>query len=359
MAPTGWGLTRRGGVMAAVAAMVILAAPAPASAHLAGGPEPSNYRSVVLGASAAMPGVVVSAVSDGDRIQISNSGDVPVTVLGYQGEDFLEIGPDGVLRNTNSLSAYPDGPPDRVPGGVEAADPGAAPNWETVSSNASWRWADRRTSWTGTDLPPQVRADPDRSHLVLTWVLPLRYGAATVEVTGSLTWYPPPSKWWSWPPLAALALVGACAGLVRFWPGAAAVALAAVVLADVVHLGTSTFPSDPSQDGALGLVIAGAALPTLVASLLAVMAWRSMRAGTGTAPFAIGIACWLIFTVGLSDVAVLWNSQLPVNGPDWLTRLAIAVSIGLGAGLGVGAYFPIRRQRIAYPAPRAATDGPI
>lgn len=88
-------------------------------------------------------------------------------------------------------------------------------------------------------------------------------------------------------------------------------------------------------------------MSTVTAALLAVLACRSIRAGTGTAPYAIGIACWQIVLVGLSDMNVLWNSQLPVSGPDWLTRVAVALSIGLGAGPAAGAFLLIRRQRMA------------
>jgi hypothetical protein len=61
-------------------------------------------------------------------------------------------------------------------------------------------------------LPPEVAADPGRSHMVFEWTVPMRHGDTTVVVDGELTWNPPPPSWLVWSVYAGLALLAVAAG---------------------------------------------------------------------------------------------------------------------------------------------------
>ena len=129
----------------------------------------------------------------GDELELVNDTDREVLVPGYSDEPYLRIGPDGVWRNAHSPATYINLDrygrttlPDR-------ADAAADPAWEQVSTEPHYVWHDHRTHWMSENLlPPEVAADPDRSHTVFEWTVPIRHGDTAVEVAGELTWSPPP-----------------------------------------------------------------------------------------------------------------------------------------------------------------------
>jgi hypothetical protein len=122
-----------------------------------------------------------------------------------------------------------------------AASPAAPPQWRRVSGGTTVRWHDQRTRWPGDGLPPQARADPSRSHKVRDWIVPLREGARTIEVRGTLTWEPPPATglWWA----GALALAVGLTALGRRRPrsvGPVALAAGTITLG---YAGTRAAPA--------------------------------------------------------------------------------------------------------------------
>ncbi len=72
--------------------------------------------------------------------------------------------------------------------------------------------------------------------------------------------------------------------------------------------------------------------------------------------YTAGIGAWLVLLQRLSDVAVLWNSQLPSVGPEWLTRLSVVLTLGLGAGVALGSLRVLLRCRAERP-PASAVPG--
>lgn len=331
---------RLAALLAAVAGLVIVGA-APASAH-AGGPEPSDWRAVVDSMAPAMPGVDFRLVDLGEQVELANRSGVPVTVLGYDGEPYLRISPDGVEQNERSAATYLNRTRDSRSAVPDTAlDPAAPPRWRRVSASPTWRWHDHRTHWMEAELPPSVLDGPGGTVEVSRYQLDFRYGEVPVAVTGRLLWVEPPAPW-PWVAGAVVLLgAGIAVGGLRRWRLAVGILLAALVAVDMAHT-----VADRAVAGALPS-IAGWALGGLtVAGLLRGARWS---------PYTLAMTGAVLAVVdGLGDVTVLAHSQLPGAGPAWLARLAATVAIGLGTGLLAAGWQVWRRE---HPLPVAPSAG--
>ncbi|WP_433531758.1 hypothetical protein ACQPYA_06630 [Micromonospora sp. CA-263727] len=194
-------LLARAGLLLAGTVTAILATAAPALAHGADAPNGTDYRAEVTAVTPARPELRVRLVEAGARLELTNTGREPVEVIGYSGEPYLRIGPDGVFENIRSPATYLN----RTIAGETVlpaeVDPAAAPQWRRVDDGPTARWHDQRALWRESGPPAQVRAAPDREHRVRDWVVPLRATEGPVEIRGTLDWVPPPTGtpggWWS------------------------------------------------------------------------------------------------------------------------------------------------------------------
>jgi hypothetical protein len=184
-----------------------------ASAHPRAEGYARGFQSKVHSVQPEVAGLGVTVVDGDDRLRVENESETELLVLGYDGEPYLRIGPDGVFRNQRSPAAYLNR--DRfarsaVP--LEAA-PGAAPRWKRVSSRSAWQWHDHRIQWMGSGPPAAVRDAPRASHAIFDWRVPARLGGRPLAVTGRLDYVPPPQDGASWALIAAVAFTGAAAAL--------------------------------------------------------------------------------------------------------------------------------------------------
>ncbi|AGL14809.1 hypothetical protein [Actinoplanes sp. N902-109] len=313
----------------------LLAPAGPAFAHGGDAPDATAYRTAVTGISTPVAGLSVRAVEAGARLELVNHTGRTVEVLGYQDEPYLEVRPDGVYQNTNSPATYTNAtlagdspvPPD--------ADPTAAPQWRKVATEPSVRWHDQRTHWLSPGLPPQAQADPAHAHLLRTWSVPLRQGARTFAVTGTLTWEPPPPTWLWWAGAVALATAVTALGRWRFrWLGP-------------VALSTGTI--------AFGYAVTRAALgvegqaPGLVAAALTVVAGVSTVLRRTPFVLVLGGAAVTVFG-GLTDAGVFRQAVVDFPGAGWPARAAVLIALGAGAGLTIAGLLRLRaaeRARIS------------
>src|SRR5690606_11869993 len=102
---------RRGAVarrLAAAASGLLLAVSwaTPAAAHAGEAPQGADYRVTVTGITPAVPGLTVRALEAGAQIELANRTGRTISVLGYAGEPYLELRPDGVYQNTRSPATY-------------------------------------------------------------------------------------------------------------------------------------------------------------------------------------------------------------------------------------------------------------
>ena len=131
------------------AAVGIMAAPA--SAHTASGPRPTNYLTTLDSISPRIPGVTVHVVELGSKIELTNRTGTDVIVLGYNSDPYLRVGPRGLYENLRSSSTYMNrtrghhtGTADRHRHGrVDAARVGTAsrartPRTGTTTASTSW-----------------------------------------------------------------------------------------------------------------------------------------------------------------------------------------------------------------------------
>jgi len=332
---------RRLVLVLAIGAGALVATAEPAAAHGVGGVDPSNYETRVLSIEPEVPGLTVKAVDLGDRLELTNETGEDVVVLGYEGEPYLRVGPDGVFENQRSPAATLND--QRIPSESEVpddADPEAAPEWERIGGGTTVRWHEHRAHWMGNDDPKAVRDNPDQEQVVQEWTVTLQQGDETIDVNGDLLWVPGPSPWpWA---VLALAMAVAVVGLsrTRWWPVVLASALGLLVAAELVHV--------------IGLwgATTSSALDKLLASAYSIagillgggtLAWMARRRDpVGATPAVLVAAIFLFVAGGLADLQTLARSQIPTTLPDGVARLCVTVALGVGAGLIVAALLRLR-----------------
>ena len=330
-----------------LAGLATLLVAGPAQAHVGGGTAGSDFDGRVLAVTPPVPGVSVRILAFGDDVELVNRTATEVQIPGYSDEPYLRIGPDGVWRNANSPATYLN--LDRYARTTlpAHADPQAAPDWQQVASDSQYVWHDHRTHWMSQgQLPPSVAADPTRSHRVFAWTIPMTHAGAPVEVTGELTWSPPPSPWVVWPLYVLLALTGVLAGLVARGPRPLGVLLLLGAVAALWH--ALATPAPAVSAGSHAGAIVSALLPAVLITGLAVVGFRSGLRGRGAVTGLMAVVLgWLLLVEGLPDVDVLWSAHVLSNGPQVVARAAVAVMVALGMGWVVGGIAATRRFREA------------
>jgi hypothetical protein len=341
-----------------------MATAAPAAAHAADAPAGSNYRTVVTGVTPALPGLRVRVVEGGARLELENRTGRPIEVLGYAGEPYLEIRPDGVYENVASPATYLNRTLDGGTTPPPGADPTAPPSWRRISTEPVVRWHDQRTRWREDGPPPQVAAAPDRPQRVRDWVVPLRDGTVSRELRGTLDWVPPPDplRWWSASVFGVL-VVGALGLLPRdSRPGRrATVALAALAaVGGVAALGHALGRgADAGPSGMLLGLVTSQLWPTLTGvAALAAAAYALTRRPAADFALALAGTCLALFT-GVTNAAVFLHSVVPAPWPAPWARVVVAVALGVGGGLAAAGVLRLHAAgRSAGAAGRATRSGP-
>ena len=332
---------------AAVALAGVAGWASPASAHTLGGAPPTNYRSEITSVDPSVPGLAVSLLDLGRRVQLVNRSGADVEVLGYSREPYLRVGPKGVFQNRRSPAVYlnrlvpPGSPAPRVPPTANSAAP---PLWHKVADGQTARWRDRRTRWEGSD-PPAVRQRPTAVHAVVPrWTIELR-GSDDIAVAGRILWVPGPPVG-PWLALAAgLFVLPLAVATSRWWAPALSGCVAALVAVDVVHAFAGAAPAgDPVALLAVKVLLGG----LLLTAAWGVGAWSvsALQQRREAGVMGAGIAGLLIAVLsGVTDAPSLSRSQVPFAFPAIVARTAVATALGLGSGLAAAAVVVLRRLR--------------
>ncbi|MFC3504770.1 hypothetical protein ACFOOK_27910 [Micromonospora krabiensis] len=357
-------LARRVGLVAAAALAATLATAAPAAAHGADAPDGTDYRTTVGGITPARDGLSVRAVEAGARLELTNRTGRPVEVIGYSGEPYLRVGPDGVFENTRSPATYLN----RTLAGDTTlpaeADPAAPPSWRRVADGPTARWHDQRALYRESAPPAAVRAAPDREQRVRDWTVPLRDGTEPVEIHGTLDWVPPPDAypWWAVATIGLLA-VGALgllpAGSVPGTRGFAGLGglLVAGGLAAVAYTVGRELDAGAQGVGGVLLGLLGGQLWALLTGFGAIAAGAYALARRPAADFAVALAgaCLALFA-GVSNAAVFGRGVPPVPWPGTTARVLVALILVAGAGATAAGVLRLHAARATTrPAPRTAT----
>ncbi len=335
---------RRAAIGAALAgAAFTLLAATPASAHTVGGIQPSNYRSEILAIEPPLPGVSISLYNLGRRVRLTNRTGTPVVVLGYYGEPFLRIGPDGVEENTRSAT-FLDAP--EPPGGQNAT-----PDWKPRSPGITATWADRRTYWLGSP-PAGVAAAPGvEQFAVASWTIPLQAGARVTDVTGRIVWVPGPSIW-PWLGLALiLAAIAVGVALTPWWGALLSVGVAVLVAFDAMHTWGIAAASGGSFGAQVGRLVTagGLSVAAWVVGLLAIDPLQRQREGGLLAAAIAGIV--IAIFGGIGDATALNSSQISAIYPTGVIRVAVTTSLGLGVGIVIAAVLRLRAMPVREAVP--------
>ncbi|NUT34547.1 MAG: hypothetical protein HOV79_15890 [Hamadaea sp.] len=328
---------RRSAVVVAAVVATLGAAAAPAAAHAADAPDATNYRTTITGITPALPGVTVRAIEAGARLELTNTSDRVVEVLGYSNEAYLEIRPDGVYENANSPATYLNA---TLTGGVVPpanADPAAAPQWRKVSDEPQARWHDKRARWTQLQPPPAVGAAPGEPHRIAEWSVPLRLAddLSTLQIRGTLDWAPPPpaALWWGIT-LAAAALI-ALLGVVR----QAGVRLLGILLmaggvAALTYVGAREVDAGAQTAWELVSGVFASELWPAVAGLTAILAGGFALRRRPSALFALALAgAGLALFGGVVNAAVFFRSVAPIPWSDLTARLILTAALAIGVGV--------------------------
>ncbi len=318
----------------ASAVVVVLAGASSAAAH--GGSDetgPANYRSEITDPGAE--GLTWRVVDGDGSVELTNTTDTEVIVVGYQGEPYLRFTPgDGVYRNTNSPATYLN--EDRygdaeIPPGTSA---GAEPDWVQVDAGNIFAWHDHRAHWMSRTDPPQVAADPDRQHLITAFTIPLLIDDGTTTraeaASGELRWLPDVA-WW--PPILILtgvfvAIVAIVAtttrpGYERWIPLARAVTgiVVVVVAANIVRTidDVATHPTSSER----AVIVLSSLVAFTAIGALCVRGWRGHPGGFAA---LAGAAMLVMLLFGGEASGDLSAPQLVTSLPEWLRRWTIAAS---------------------------------
>ncbi|GIG65279.1 hypothetical protein Pen01_15740 [Phytomonospora endophytica] len=333
--------------------LIVLVTPGMAAAHGADGVDDSDYRVTVTSVPPELTGVEIRPVEAASRLELYNGGPLTVEVLGYAGEPYLEVRPDGVYVNVFSPAAYLN---ETAAGSTPAPDyasPAQAPFWQKATDEPRVRWFDHRAHWMNEAPPTQVTNNPGVDQKIFDWAIPLRVGVTNYAVTGTLDWLAPPSAG-TWGALtllagaavAAVAIAARIPAAVSRWAlaGAAGVAGAAA-LADAV--GRAVTAEDLSVSW-LKLLVDSELWP-LIGAFVGLGAAVYAALGKPAADLALGVAgvCIALFS-GLSRVTSFAYAVTPTPWPGDVGRAMVVATLGVGTGLAVGALVRARRSGVAH-----------
>jgi len=325
--------------------MVALTA-TPAAAHTISGPRASNYHSHIVSMTPEVPGITGRVLDLGNKFELTNRTPTEITVLGYEGEPYLRIGPNGVFENLHSQATYVNRTRlgGTVPVGVDTS-PTAPPEWKKLSDGHSYRWHDHRIHWMSTQPPPTVAAAPGEFQHLSTQRITFLYNGKPVVIAVALDWVPGPSGLPWIVPIIALFVLGLASALApRAWR-LLAVLVVVLVCVDMAHAIAFEIPRAGTNaakvvqffaENFVSVAVWLAAIPTVIAL------WRRRIEALYGVVF-VGLLVALVG--GVSDLSALWKSQLPDAGPPWLMRVQVVVALGLGSGLAVGALVRMFRSR--------------
>lgn len=316
---------------AGMAMVVMLSTPSPADAHTRMG-DATNVDSRVL-STPGLPGVTWRLFDAGLWLQVAVTGDTQIVILGYDGEPYLRVGPDGAFQNRNSPTTYLN--QDRY-GDVAVpprADPAADPDWQRVTSRPVIAWRDHRTHWMERDAP--AVGSPSQELVLGVWSVPVMHAGQVHHLTGELWWVPSPTPW----PAILIGLLVIAPGAIlvgrarrQAVPGdrqpamlrpAAATVMGLAVANLLLHV-PDEFLARPAEplDIYVGvfhtLLFVGAGMGG---------AWWAWRGWPWSLPaLAIG-SLGVLFHQGLLHLPALASSQVPTAWPSSVLRPLVAASI--------------------------------
>jgi hypothetical protein len=219
------------GALVALVTALVAGTASPAAADPA---RPTDYESRIDAITPDVDTISARIVGGDAFIELTADPGTEVTVLGYDGEPYLQFLDDGTVQeNTRSAATYLNdsryGRPEEVdvPADISPED---EPVWRTVATGGTYAWHDHRVHWMSPDRPPDV----EPGDIIQTQDVDLVVDGEPVAITVSVLLAEPISPL----PWLALVLVAAVGISALGWkrgalPVAAVSAAVAAVLAIV------------------------------------------------------------------------------------------------------------------------------
>lgn len=324
--------------------------PSPAAAHTGTVTLSSNERSRILSDKHPLPGVEVRLHPLAKQVTLVNHSDTTLIVLGYTGEPFLRVGPDGVYQNQSSPSCtaananplHPDAPELRQ-----------APVWKRITTASTAQWHDHRVHWVTKPLPEAVQKAPDQQHILIErWSIPLAVAplveGTSEQVSESTTEQTSDSAKVQSPPRTNVVFtpVASIQGDAQWIPNDNPLPYAgiSVVLAILGYVLSRTRVGSWICVATLGIagIVSGIGLrgdaltPLLSAGLggaaIVAVALRQRYYQVGSF-LLLACASVLTFVAGIGILEVLRQPVLVTTWPITLMRLTVVAALGLGPAI--------------------------
>jgi hypothetical protein len=292
-----------------VIAVVALAAPGTANAHLRTGRSAVDFRATVLPSSEPLRARVYLADL---ALNLTLVGSHRVIVLGYLGEPFIRLDPAGVFVNVASPTAA----------GTKLASP------HQRSSRSLWHQDWNRPIAVWHDA--RVRAGEKTGR----WRIPMLVDGRRTFLAGTVERVAAPA-WWPW--LAIGAAFAAVTGLGLRRRTFAAASLGAVAAGAMV-LSAADFALASTATQGAWIEAANEAVFALVGACVVVRGSNNAKALAGGFLGLLGLAA------GLTKLPVLFHGIVLSALPGGIARLAVVVAIAAGAGaatLGLIVFFDV------------------
>ena len=339
---------RLGGALAALAAALVAGTAAPAAADPA---RPTDYESRIDAITPEVDTISVRIIGGDAFIELTADPGTEVTVLGYEGEPYLQFLEDGTVQeNTRSAATYLNESRYARPEEVDVPtdiSPEDDPVWRTVASGGTYAWHDHRVHWMSPDSPP----DAEPGDVFQTQDVDLVVDGEPVAITVSVVLAEPISPLpWLGLGLAAAAGLSALGWKRRTLPVATVSAVVASVFAVVA--GQAELAEVPAGAGGTPLVVIVPAIGLVAAGLAGLLLWRSKRglAGVSLLASAACLGGW-----GVLRIMVLFKPVLPTTLPPNVDRAATALAIGMAAAVAVLVF----HSGAVSPAPLEDEDEPV
>jgi hypothetical protein len=301
----------------AIAALALLAGPAPAWAHGGSASAPgASYDVRGLRFDPPVAGLEATVIGGDQQLRLQVRPDVPVTVLGDEGEPFLRFSTSGIDVN----DASPTTASARL---ASAGGQGGAPRWRHLTSAHVLSWHEGRLR------PRSLSGTPATAELAGHVAIPMQVAGQGVHLVGQ-SWYAPGPPVWPWLIPALVIAFGTALVLAR---GRASLAVGTVLalapLAVVATLWSMAGITLAGPHSAAGSAVEIGSAAVLGAAGLAYLGLSSAGARLGGAVVLGTLAC--LEATGLLG-ALTHGFVLSAASPD-LTRGAIALAFWAGAGM--------------------------
>lgn len=170
----------------------LLAGATPASADPAG---PTDFENTILDVTPPTDSAAFSIVGGDAFLRVEALPGTEVVVIGYFGEPYLRILPDGTVEenaDSPSVKLNLDRYGETV--GFVRSDADLPPDWIEVGTDGTWSWHDHRMHWMSTD-PPPGRVAGEVIYEDVT--IPVVINGTDTLIHVSLTWLERPIPTWA------------------------------------------------------------------------------------------------------------------------------------------------------------------